>query len=388
MTKLISIIVPTTRPGNKTLESFFRFNIPEHYDLEYLFIIDEPSKNTENLNETIKKYPQFKVEVIKNNKNLGASASRNIGLRKSKGDFILSLDDDCVLMPDLIEKYVQAYEAEPDYPGYIGLTSAPEPKSSFDKAIGLSDMRHFFEIAKHKKEFYWGITANLFLKRESIEGICFSLDHPKKGGGEDIAFCLEILKKNNSQEKKIFKCVPEAEVEHPFWEENLDGYKRFFRWGNGDIVLHKKFPEYKYHQFPNLIEFLFLSVIINIILFVWIFPFTLDFLSFLLALITIFLTVLFLIFTWEVLCESRKLKRREVNHSMIPLIKAVVIRQLNDLGRFLRHLREIWNITSRWDYFCTGESLKYETKVAARKFFGFLIIYIVIILIGVQILIK
>jgi len=310
MLKLISIIVPTTRPENETLDSFFRFNIPEGYELEYIFIIDDPSKSTENLNKIVKKYPQFKVEIIKNHKNLGASASRNIGLRKSKGDFILSLDDDCVLMPDLVEKYIRAYEVEPDYPGYIGLTSAPEPKSTFDKAIGLSDMRHFFEIAKHKKEFYWGITANLFLKRESIEGISFSLDHPKKGGGEDIAFCLNILKNNNSQDKKIFKCVPEAEVEHPFWKENVAGYKRFFRWGYGDIVLHKKFPEYKYHQFPNLIEFLFISTIINIIIFVWIFPLTLDLFTFLLALITIFLTVLLLFFTWEVLCESRKLTRQ------------------------------------------------------------------------------
>lgn len=374
--KLISIIVPTTRPENETLESFFQFNIPNDYNLEYIFIIDDPSKNLDNLINIIKNYPQFNIEIIKNKEKLGTSASRNIGIKKSKGDFILSLDDDCLLKPNLIKKYIKAYIANPDYPGYIGLTSAPEPKTSFDKAICLSDMRHFFEIAKHKSEFFWGITANLFLKSEAIGDICFSSEHPKKGGGEDIAFCLEILKNHNYQGRRIFKCVPEAEVEHPYWNENLSGYKRFLRWGYGDVVLHKRFPKYRFHQCPNLIEFTIIALILNLIIFSFFYTIPNWFMIF-----WIIFLLLFLEFIWEIICEAIKLHRNNRKFNLVPLIKAVIIHQLNDMGRFFGQFPKIWKITCRWDYFCTGESLKYETKTAFMKFLGFLSIYIFLVLI-------
>ena len=251
-------------------------------------------------------------------------------------------------------------------------------------------MRHFFEIAKHKSEFYWGITANLLLKKEAIGGIRFSLDHPKKGGGEDIAFCLEILKKfqkdtlgeklntsNNHPQK--FKCVPEAEVEHPFWKENCNGYKRFFRWGYGDVILHKKYPKYRFHQFPNLIEFAFISFLLNILLF-WVILIiqgrVYNILCFFLG--NYFFSIIFM-FIWETISEAIKLKIIQRKFKIIPLVKAVIIRQLNDLGRFIHQLPRIWKITSRWDYFCSGESIKYERKYAFLKFSGFTLIFLSLI---------
>lgn len=397
---LISIIIPTIRPHDKKLNSLFELSIPKDYELEYIFVIDNPSNDDGNISlyNLIHKYPNHNIEIIKNEENLGVSESRNKAIDISKGDFILSLDDDCIIEPNLIAEYVKAYEKNPEYPGFIGLTSAPEPKTSFEKGICLSDMRHFFEIAKHKSEFYWGITANIFIKKEAIGEIRFSLDHPKKGGGEDIAFCLEILKKyqKDTMGKKLnpgnihpqkFKCVAEAEVEHPFWKENCNGYKRFFRWGYGDVILHQKYPNYRFHQFPNLIEFAFISFLVNIFLFwsiliiqggiytiLWIFP------------VCYFFSIFFM-FIWETISEAIKLKNNKRKFKIIPLIKAVIIRQLNDLGRFIHQLPRIWKITSRWDYFCSGESIKYERKYAILKFSGFILIYLILISITIIIFI-
>ncbi|MGV9173919.1 MAG: glycosyltransferase family 2 protein [Promethearchaeia archaeon] len=272
----ISIIIPTTRPENNTLESFFQFRVPDGFILEYLFIIDDPKVDLSHLRMLAREYSHLDITILRNHKNLGTSASRNKGINESTGVYILTLDDDCVAEPDLIEQYIHAMKKHPRYPGYIGLTSAPEPKTSFEKAINLSDMRHFFEIANHKDTFYWGITANLFIKRAAIDGIQFSSAHPKKGGGEDIAFCLKVLDYCNNSNKSAkteslpsepkqtksisnhtkFKCVPSAKVVHPYWEENVNGYLRFFRWGYGDVILHEKFPKYGFHQYPNLIELL------------------------------------------------------------------------------------------------------------------------------------
>ena len=383
---LISIIIPTTRPENESLESFFNFAVPYDYDLEYIFVIDNPSKSLENLTRIVKKYQQYRIKILKNERNLGASVSRNKGINNAKGDFILSIDDDCEAPPNLLIEFIKAYEEDPDCPGYIGLTNSPKPETSFEKAVCLSDMLHFFKIASHKKKVHWGITANLFIKRESAGNVRFSSIYPKKGGGEDIAFCLEILEnfnnkktKNNNadNELKLFKCVPKAEIIHPFWQESFKSYLRFFRWGYGDVVLHKNFPKYRFHQYPNLIELVFLYLLGNLLLFILlpIFNITLDYW---LLFFNILLSIL-LICLWELRCEAKKLQSQERKYQLIPLIKAVLIRQLNDLGRFIHQLPKIWKITSRWDYFCTGESLEYEKKNARIKFIGFISIIFLII---------
>ena len=346
---LISIIIPTTRPENETLGSFFTFKVPKGWDLEYIFIIDDPSKDLDNLESLIKKFPKYDINIVKNPENLGVSASRNIGIDNSKGDFILTLDDDCILNSNLIEEYIRAYNEDPDHPGYIGLTSAPDPQTSFEKAICLSDMRYFFEIALHKEHFYWGITANLFLKRSAIGDIRFSSEHPKKGGGEDIDFCLRILRNYNGHHStniinrkntKKFKCVPEAEVEHPFWDENLKGYKRFYRWGYGDVILHNNHPDHRFHQFPNLIEFSFVSLLFILLIYGFIIPFNNILIRLQVGLIFISLCFCFY-FTWESTCEALKLKHNKRRFTFIPLVKAVIIRQLNDLGRFIHQFPKI-----------------------------------------------
>ncbi|MGV9200087.1 MAG: hypothetical protein ACOC4M_14870 [Promethearchaeia archaeon] len=242
------------------------------------------------------------------------------------------------------------------------------------------------------------IVASL-IKRAAIDGIRFSSDHPKKGGGEDIAFCLKVLDYCNNSNKSAkteflpsepkqtksitnytkFKCVPSAKVEHPYWQESITGYLRFFRWGYGDVILHKKFPKYRFHQYPNLIEIIFLFLIFNLSFWTLnsifsLIPFTIPIYEWLFGLITAFII-------WELVCEARKLKENERQFTLIPLLKAVLIRQLNDLGRFLHQFPRIWKITCRWDYFCTGESLAYETKTALRKFEEFFVISLIITII-------
>ncbi|MFO8020806.1 MAG: glycosyltransferase [Promethearchaeia archaeon] len=396
----ISIIIPTTRPENSTLESFFQFTVPDGFILEYFFIVDDPEADLSHLRLLAEKYARFAINILRNATNLGTSASRNKGIEESTGEYILTLDDDCVAEPDLIEQYIHVMRRHPNHPGYIGLTSAPEPKTSFEKAINLSDMRHFFEIANHKDTFYWGITANLFIKRAAIDGIRFSSDHPKKGGGEDISFCLKVLDycnrdSNESAESESllsepkqtkslsnytkFKCVPSAKVEHPYWEESIKGYLRFFRWGYGDVILHEKFPKYRFHQYPNLIEFIFLFLMIH--LSVWALNSIFSLIPFTFPVFGLFFGSVAAFIIWELICEARKLKENVRTFSLIPLLKAVLIRQLNDMGRFLHQFPRIWKVTCRWDYFCTGESLAYETKAALRKFEGFVAISLLIIII-------
>lgn len=70
-----------------------------------VIVVDNAS--SDNTKETISKlnYPQF--TFIQNNKNLGFSKANNIGVKKSKGRFVLFLNPDTKLHEDTISKMIE-----------------------------------------------------------------------------------------------------------------------------------------------------------------------------------------------------------------------------------------------------------------------------------------
>lgn len=253
----------------------------------------------------------------------------------------------------------------------------PEAHSNFEKAIRLSDMLHFFTLSEKKEEMYWGITANLLIRADAIGEIRFPNHYPKKGGGEDINFCLKIIENyndNNHNNIKLLKSSPGARVTHPFWSESCKNYIRFARWGYGDVYLHRDFSQYRFHQYPNLIEYFTILLILLLI--------NLLFLPNSIFKVIIYLiTNLVLFYLWELICEMCKFKSQKRDFNFISLVKAVLIRQINDYGRFLHQMPKFWRFTERWDYFCTGESIKYERLNALKKFIGYFCISIFLLII-------
>jgi glycosyltransferase involved in cell wall biosynthesis len=72
--------------------------------IEIIIVEDASESNLFNWIENIHDIP---IEYIKNNKNLGLAACRNIGMRKAQGDFIAYLDDDDVWLPSRLEEQVK-----------------------------------------------------------------------------------------------------------------------------------------------------------------------------------------------------------------------------------------------------------------------------------------
>ncbi len=287
------------------------------------------------------------------------------------------MDDDCVANRDLLLNYTKILEKYPDHPGYIGVTYMPEAHSNFEKAIRLSDMLHFFTLAEKKEEMFWGITANLLIRADAIGEIRFPTHYPKKGGGEDINFCLKIIENYdgiNPNNLKLFKSSPGAQVTHPFWSESCKTYIRFFRWGYGDVNLHRDFPQYRFHQYPNLIEYFTILLILVLINLLYLPKSTFKVIIYLLFSLSLF-------YLWELICERSKFKSQKRNYNFISLVKAVLIRQFNDYGRYIHQMPKLWKFTERWDYFCTGESIRYERLNALKKFIGFFAISVFLLII-------
>jgi glycosyltransferase involved in cell wall biosynthesis len=68
---------------------------------------DEYAKENESI---LNSYPNF--IYVKNNKNSGLSASRNVGAKNSTGDFILFLDDDIIIDDQYVESHALVLDSE------------------------------------------------------------------------------------------------------------------------------------------------------------------------------------------------------------------------------------------------------------------------------------
>ncbi len=362
----IDIIIPSFRADPKYLIPIFNLDKPEDVEVRYFLILDNPEiKICDTLKELIE---HDNIFVIQNETNLGASASRNKGIEEGTGDWLLFLDDDVTVNRDLLIKYINAItESESKVPGFVGVTEFPDSINSFTKGVNASDILTFFPLAEDEEEMTWGVTANLLFKREAVGNFRFQDEiFPKFGGGEDIDLCLNIVQQTGNR----FKTIPEAKVAHPWWNDGKRSYTRFKRWAYGDSILPKFFPQYKYYNFPNVIESLILFVVLGIALSVL-----------KLSPIPLFLC-LGSVILGEILIEWMKIIKNKKIYSLITVLESVLIRTSNDLGRALGNIKRL-NITGfmqRFDYFCDGKHIKNERiwaglKTLSYSFFTFIFVY-------------
>ena len=104
---LVSIIMPSYNTAlyiEKTIQSV----LDQTYPNWELIIVDDCS--TDNTDEVLEKIKDTRIHYLKNEKNSGASVSRNKALRESKGQWIAFLDSDDLWMPNKLEKQIRFME--------------------------------------------------------------------------------------------------------------------------------------------------------------------------------------------------------------------------------------------------------------------------------------
>ena len=86
--------------------------VPPGVDLHYYIVSDsqdlQPGEFEHNKNP---------VRVIVNTKSLGAPLSRNVGLDAGTGRYVLFIDDDVIVPPDILYSYLAAIKDEPNASG-------------------------------------------------------------------------------------------------------------------------------------------------------------------------------------------------------------------------------------------------------------------------------
>lgn len=111
MNPKISIIVPCYNHAgylNQTLQSVFE---QTYLNYECLIIDDGSADNTESVARTwVTRDNRFSYQF---QNNAGVSSARNNGIAEAKGDFILPLDADDIIMPSYVKKAIDQFKEFP-----------------------------------------------------------------------------------------------------------------------------------------------------------------------------------------------------------------------------------------------------------------------------------
>lgn len=252
----IDIVIPSFRLAESFLSPIIHLSRPPGWMINYYLVADNPAVR---VSAGIRRWEQEgKMKLIINARNVGPSETRNTGIRAGNGHWVLLLDDDIVPGENLLQAYVAAIEEHPHAIGFIGVTDFPEPVNAVTLALKINGTLGHFNLARYKPAMRWAPTANLMLNRGRLDPTLF--DASLKKGGEDI----ELLVRNSLQSDELYISVPEAVVQHPWWNNGAVQTERMFRYGEGAFEMAAKpaIKNYTYLDFTNTGETLFLLLLL------------------------------------------------------------------------------------------------------------------------------
>ena len=173
-----------------------------------------------------------------NKENSGPGQTRNYGVERANGEYMLILDSDCIVP----EGYLDAVEAElavKPADAFGGPDRAHESFSDVQKAINYA-MTSFFTTGgirggKKKLDKFYPRSFNMGVRKDVYQALGgFS----KMRFGEDIDFSIRIFKGGY-----VCRLFPETWV----WHKRRTDLKKFFKQvhnsGIARINLYKKYPE-------------------------------------------------------------------------------------------------------------------------------------------------
>ncbi|MCT7981119.1 glycosyltransferase family 2 protein [Laspinema olomoucense] len=169
--KLISVIVPVYNLEQYIVETI-QSVLAQTYKHFELIVIDDGS--TDKTPEICEEFQEPKLKLIRQ-RNKGANAARNAGVRAAKGDYIAFLDGDDLWFPEKLAKHIEHLEQSPE----VGISYS---QSAFiDEAgnpMGLYQMPKLTDITVRdvlcRNPISNGSCA--VLRQEVFEGIKFQDD--------------------------------------------------------------------------------------------------------------------------------------------------------------------------------------------------------------------
>lgn len=237
---MVSVIIPVYNAEmfiTRCLESI----IGQTYQEIEIILVNDGSKD--NSLSILREYESGdnRIKVL-SQENKGVAAARNIGLRSASGDFILYVDSDDWIEPNMIARLLELADGadivfcgndNADIPEQAKLTEKTEIET-------WDQQRQLLEFMKHKR--MTGMLWNKLIRRSSTNGCHFN---EKTGFGEDAEFLWQVLQNSRkmvvTNEILYHHTLEETSISHLSFSDKK--YSAIPMWEaiNGDV--EKNYPE-------------------------------------------------------------------------------------------------------------------------------------------------
>ena len=183
--ELISIIMPAYN-SDKYIAQAIDSVIQQTYQNWELIIIDDcSSDNTSGITEQ-KIEKDSRIRLIKNEQNLGVSATRNKGVALSRGEWVAFLDSDDLWEKSKLEKQMKLAQAAPAEFVFTGSSFIDENGDSYEGILEVPDKVTYSRLKRHNIIS----CSSVLIKKHFFDKIKMEKDHMH----EDYAFWLKVLK--------------------------------------------------------------------------------------------------------------------------------------------------------------------------------------------------
>lgn len=112
MSSLVSAIIPTKNRADLLRRALDSVLNQTYSNLEIVVVNDGSTDQTPELLQTYKKKPNVILNIIENERSVGAAQARNQAIEISNGEFIAGLDDDDIWHEDRIRELMRNYSDE------------------------------------------------------------------------------------------------------------------------------------------------------------------------------------------------------------------------------------------------------------------------------------
>ena len=231
----VSVIIPVYNRPDEVDELLQSLTQQSFKDFEVIVVEDGSSIPCKPVTE---KYQELLDVHYYDKPNSGPGQTRNYGAERSKGEYLIILDSDCILP----EGYFLAVEEELQHKAvdaFGGPDRAHESFTNIQKAINYS-MTSFFTTGgirggKKKMDKFYPRSFNMGIRKSTYEAL---------GGfspmrfGEDIDFSIRLFK--NGYKVCLF---PSAWVYHKRRTDWRKFFRQVYNSGIARINLYKRYPD-------------------------------------------------------------------------------------------------------------------------------------------------
>ncbi|RKY37879.1 MAG: glycosyltransferase family 2 protein [Candidatus Omnitrophota bacterium] len=112
----VSVIIPTYNRAHLVGRAVESVLDQTFQDFEILVVDDHSVDNTE---EVVNDFNDARIRYIKHQINMGGNATRNTGVKNSKGEYIAFLDSDDEWLPEKLKKQIDIFQRAPDKVGLV-----------------------------------------------------------------------------------------------------------------------------------------------------------------------------------------------------------------------------------------------------------------------------